>query len=225
MKRILITLVIVGLFCGTVFAVSPWAVIRPVTGATNAFEIGVTEVPNADYAEFLNAVASDGDSFGLWQPLMEEHFWGGIERRPNGQRWTYVCKPGYARKPVTCVTWFSCLRYCNWLHYGKPYRAVGGTWFGVTEGDTRFGAYDTRALTPHGFRVHRNFSARYWLPNLREWEAAAFADGKGGSFRYATRSNEIAGLMPTSIRMAGRCLLPIWPMWTPIRTIRAFTAP
>ena len=38
-----------------------------------------TAVDNTAYCAFLNACAREGDPYALWNPLMQDHFWGGID--------------------------------------------------------------------------------------------------------------------------------------------------
>lgn len=136
-------------------------------------------VSNADYCDFLNKVAVDGDIYRLWNPLMQDHFWGGIEKRVKDGLNVYTVKNGYKNLPATCVTFASALRYCNWLAYGKP---VGEEVLGTTEGDETFGVYDTRLLEDEKFikgtqQFVRKTSESYFLPTVEEWRAWRFAAG------------------------------------------------
>ena len=148
-----------------------------------AYQIMETEVPNWLYCKFLNAVAREEDPYGLWSPLMESHFFGGIERTFDGLLFKYSMKPGMENKPATCVTWASCLRFANWFHYGCPEGEVG-TLQSVL-GDSLAGAYRTDLLEAEGFKngsdqLRRNLKARYWLPSKDEWVKAGYYVGGGG---------------------------------------------
>ena len=130
-------------------------------------------ISNSDYCAFLNDVATFNDEKGLWNPLMQDHFWGGIVREENADirdgRWHYRVKDGYGNLPVTCVTWTAAIRYCNWLSCGQ------------TEGDDRYGVYDTRNLEREEFirgtmQIKRNTSSSYYLPTADEWRAWRFKD-------------------------------------------------
>lgn len=151
----------------------------PVTVAGRTVQLQRTEVSNAEYCAFLNAVARTGDVCGLWNPLMADHFWGGIvrTRRADGA-WSYAVKPGYVKKPATCMPWTACARYCNWLAYGRP--DTGRAELGTTEGDARNGVYDTAHFEDAAFvrgtgGVARRSSESYFLPSADEWRAAASA--------------------------------------------------
>lgn len=142
-----------------------------------AFRIQRTELSNVDYCAFLNACAREDDPFGLWNPLMADHFWGGIRRERMSSGWIYSVKPGYENLPATCMPWTAAARYCNWRSYGCP--DTGRSELGTTEGDAEWGVYDTRTWVTQDFvrstePVQRRVSAAYWLPTADEWRAAAF---------------------------------------------------
>ena len=81
------------------------------------YGISKCEITNAEYCDFLNSVAAQDDKYGLFSPLMEEHFLGGISKTRVGEHYVYTVKSGYGKFPVVGVTWMSAVRYCNWLHY------------------------------------------------------------------------------------------------------------
>ena len=143
-----------------------------------------TAVDNAAYCAFLNACAREGDPYALWNPLMQDHFWGGIERQAaSPTSFVYRVKRGYARKPATCVTWKSAARYCNWLSYGRP--QTGRSTLGTTEGSATCGVYDTRDFESPLFtrcseQVRRQSGRAYFLPTADEWRRAAFVGGDHG---------------------------------------------
>lgn len=141
------------------------------------FEISKYEITNAEYCSFLNCVASQEDTYKLFSPLMQEHFFGGIIRVEHSKErvYTYICKTGYEKLPVVGLTWMSAIRYINWLHYNAANIANGialDHYIKQTEGDDTHGAYDTRSVPSK-----RNSNALYWLPKEDEWVKAAFYDG------------------------------------------------
>lgn len=143
------------------------------------FQIGVYEITNTEYANFLNSVASKADPKGLWSPMHEKHFWGGIHRISRNDQYLYAVKAGYENLPVTFVSWYDTLRYINWLHYGRP--TTGTSMLGTTEGNATVGAYDTSSPKPV-----RRPEARYFLPSCGEWKTAAFYDSNSRKFtRYS----------------------------------------
>ena len=159
-----------------------------------AYQIMETEVPNWLYCKFLNAVAREEDPYGLWSPLMESHFLGGIVRTFDGSSFKYSVKPRMANKPVTSVSWASCLRFANWFHYGCP-EGEEGTLQSVL-GDSLAGAYNTDSLEAEGFKdgsdqLRRNPQARYWLPSQDEWVKAGYYAGGGAWSDYPFLSNDV----------------------------------
>ncbi len=86
------------------------------------YRISKYEVTNAQYAEFLNAVAST-DSYGLYDTDMgspEPWEWGGITRSGSSGSYTYSAIGGREDMPVNHVSWYDSLRFANWLHNGQP---------------------------------------------------------------------------------------------------------
>lgn len=89
-------------------------------GAVNyAYSIGKYEVTNAQYAQFLNAVAAT-DPNGLYNPDMGNNMRGGISRLGNSGSYAYAVKANMGTKPVSFVNWYDAVRFCNWLHHGRP---------------------------------------------------------------------------------------------------------
>ena len=127
------------------------------------FLMGEFEVTNAQYAEFLNAVAAT-DPNALYSGPMGSQLFGGILRSGPIGNYVYTLKPNMHDKPVNHVSWFDAARFVNWLHNGQP---VGAQDASTTED----GAY-----TFTGFQVAgpRNPGALFYLPNEHEWQKAAF---------------------------------------------------
>ena len=61
------------------------------------YEISKYEITNMEYCLFLNAVAAESDPHSLFSSLMQEHFFGGIERKKIGDIFSYSCKSGFSR--------------------------------------------------------------------------------------------------------------------------------
>lgn len=157
------------------------------------FYIKKSEVSNEEYCRFLNACARLSDPYQLWNPLMQEHYFGGINREIRDGEFHYKVKPGYEKLPVSCVSWTSAARYCNYLSYGKP--DTGKSELGTTEGNSIYGTYNTQDFNMHKFirskeLYKRNTSTAYFLPSIEEWRLAAWGTEypKGKSFQ-ATDSN------------------------------------
>ena len=150
----------------------------PVDGA---FHISATEVTNAQYVEFLNAVAAD-DTYDLYAFEMTTKIRGGILRFGFSGSYTYAAKTNMDDKPVNYVSWLDAARYVNWLHNGKPVGAQGTD-------TTETGAYDLTVAFP-GVNAVRSPGAEWFLPTVAEWNQAAYDDPtKALDWTYPTRSD------------------------------------
>jgi sulfatase modifying factor 1 len=145
------------------------------------YKIGKYEVTNAQYAEFLNSVATVSDPYGLYDTDMGGG-WndiGGISRSGSGtgsDPWVYAARPNRGNRPVNYVDWYDTLRFANWMHNGQG------------SGDTEDGAYDMSL----GSGVVRKPGARVFLPTEDEWYKAAYYKGGGtdaGYWDYPTQSD------------------------------------
>jgi len=152
------------------------------------YNIGSTEVTNAQYAEFLNNVAYD-DTNSLYNANMAGSF-GGITRSGFIGAFTYATVPGRANNPVNFVSFWDSTRFANWLHNGQPTGAQNNT-------TTEDGAY---TLTPGGISantVSRNAGWQWAITSEDEWYKAAYHQpaSQGGDaddyWLYPTSSNSI----------------------------------
>jgi sulfatase modifying factor 1 len=144
------------------------------------FAVSTTEVTNAQYTEFLNAVAATNEN-GLYNANMGTHLGGGISRAGTWGDFTYSVRPNMAHKPVNFLSYISAMRFVNWLHNGQG------------NGGTETGAYSIS----DGLHEKRALGARYWIPSENEWYKAAFhqpaeLDGDIDDYwRYPTSTNTI----------------------------------
>jgi formylglycine-generating enzyme required for sulfatase activity len=155
-------------------------------GVSYRYFINKYLVTNCEYAEFLNSVAKT-DTYDLYMMSAYPEYLA-ITRSGNSGGYIYTVKPNYDDKPVVYVSWFCCARYCNWLHNGKPigYQnifttedgayALNGRIYG--DGDPAFNA------------VIKKVAAKYHIPTEDEWYKAAYYNGGGVYWKYATQSNE-----------------------------------
>src|SRR5262245_9564119 len=128
-----------------------------------SYNIGTYEVTNAQYTEFLNAVASEGDTTGIYSPSMS------ITQTvvsPDGYGYSAVA--GRESMPVTFVSFYPALRFVNWLYNGQPTGKQDST-------TTEDGAYTLLGGLPD-MDVTRNAGATIVLPSRDEWYKAAYYD-------------------------------------------------
>ncbi|MFN9065214.1 MAG: formylglycine-generating enzyme family protein [bacterium] len=145
------------------------------------YNIGQTEVTNAQYAAFLNARAAS-DPFALYNTNMAGTF-GGITRSGSDGSYSYSTVSGRENNPVNFVSFWDATRFANWLHNGQG------------SGDTETGAY---TLTPGGISANtitRNAGWQWAVTSEDEWYKAAFHQpaSQGGDsdnyWLYPTSSN------------------------------------
>ena len=140
----------------------------------DTYQIGEYEVTNAQYAEFLNAVAAT-DTYALYSTGMGSGV-GGITRSGSSGSYTYsvITDPeDRGDMPVNYVSFYDSLRFANWLHNGQPTGAQDST-------TTEDGAYDMSL----GSSVVRKTGAKVFLPSEDEWYKAAYYKGGGTSAGY-----------------------------------------
>lgn len=158
-----------------------------------AFKMSKYKVTIAQYAEFLNAVASyqgarsdAGWSVikGLYKCEMDETksnciaFKGQdpgqlIQRTGAGtlaSPYAYVVRSSTVwgavagDRPIPWVTWFDAARFANWIHNNQPLRD-----------GTESGSYTLTNYQQAGY-VARNLGALFWIPSEDEWYKAAYFD-------------------------------------------------
>ena len=151
------------------------------------YKIGKYEVTNAEYCEFLNAVAKT-DTHELYDPRMDggPEDWGGIKRSGEADNYTYAVREGMGKKPVNYVTWESCVRYANWLTNG------------LGKGDTETGSYtikDGTVKVPDHAALAADKTLKWVLPSENEWYKAAYYDpnkaGGAGYWLYPAKADSV----------------------------------
>lgn len=147
------------------------------------YNIGQTEVTNAQYAAFLNAKAAS-DPFNLYNTNMAGGF-GGITRSGSAGSYTYSTVSGRANNPVNFVSFWDATRFANWLHNGQG------------SGDTETGAYTLTAGGITNNTITRNAGWQWAVTSENEWYKAAYHQpaSLGGDsdnyWLYPTQSNTI----------------------------------
>jgi sulfatase modifying factor 1 len=145
----------------------------------DAFRIMKFEFTNAEYTDFLNAVAAT-DTYSLYNANMGSNARGGIRRSGASGSHTYAVKTNMGDKPVNYVSWFDAARVANWLENGQG------------SGSTETGAYTLVGGQTSGTAPAANPGASYLLPTEDQWYKAAYYKGGGtnaGYWDYATQSD------------------------------------
>jgi formylglycine-generating enzyme required for sulfatase activity len=155
----------------------------------DVYQISMYEITNADYTEFLNAVAGT-DTHNLYNiymggsanPTIGDH--GGITRSGEPPQYAYTVRTGKGDQPVLFVSFWDCVRFANWLHNDQP--------SGVEDDSTtEDGAY---TLTPQGIAdntIAANAEAKFFLPSEDEWYKAAYYRGSDSYYDYPASTDSI----------------------------------
>jgi formylglycine-generating enzyme required for sulfatase activity len=155
-----------------------------------AYNIGTYEVTAAQYTEFLNAVATTADPYGLYNASMWSNDYGcKIERTLNVSSgiYTYGVAADRADRPVNYVSWGDAARFANWLHNDQP---MGAQNLSTTED----GAYYLNGATSDEdlMAVDREADWKWAITSEDEWCKAAYHknDGDTGNYFYYPTSND-----------------------------------
>ena len=139
------------------------------------YRISKFGVTNAQYAEFLNAVA-ETDPNELYDRCMDFRInfcsfgsTGGIARGGSAGSFTYTTLAGRENWPVQNVSFYDSLRFANWLHNGQP---AGDQ----DDSTTEDGAYTITAEGIADNSITRNAGATIFVPSEDEWYKAAYYD-------------------------------------------------
>jgi len=166
-------------------------------GAVNyQYLIGKYEVTIGQYTAFLNAIAKESDPYMLWNKGMKVANVQGIERTGNQGNYSYhvmqtsSTNSSSENMPVTGVSWFNAARFANWMANGQPTGNEDST-------TTENGAYNLNGIT-NGIAPARNtinpntgLAPTFYIPLENEWYKAAYYDGTGSYYKYATQSNAV----------------------------------
>jgi formylglycine-generating enzyme required for sulfatase activity len=159
------------------------------------YQISKYEVTNAQYAEFLNAVAAT-DTNGLYNTNMGSHATGGITQTCAGPC-TYNAIDCRENRPVNFVSFYDAARFANWLYNGQPTGAQDAS-------TTEDGAYTLNGANPPG--VVRNAGMGIFLPTEDEWYKAAYYSPGGLYFDYPAESDtETTCSTPTATANSANC--------------------
>lgn len=147
-----------------------------------SYRISRTEVTNAQYTEYLNAVAA-ADPNEVWGWGMGNQ----ITRTGTSGSYSYSAGIGEENRALGFATFYHALRFANWMHNGQPIGAQGNS-------TTEDGAY---TISPTGIlnnSILRNPGATVFLTSEDEWYKAAYYDALSASyFDYPTGTNNVTG--------------------------------
>ncbi len=146
---------------------------------SDEYRIGKFEVSNAEYAEFLNAVAATDTNllYNTSMGLVSDPYYGGIMRTGSSGSYTYSTITGRENMPVHHVSFWDATRFANWLHNGQPTGPQDST-------TTEDGAYTLLTPEPSNTSVTRNLGATVFVTSEDEWYKAAYYKGGGTSAGY-----------------------------------------
>jgi formylglycine-generating enzyme required for sulfatase activity len=168
----------------------------------HGYDISQYQITNTQYAAFLNARAAS-DPLGLYNANMgSDPDNGGISQYGTSGSFAYSVKSGFENKPVNYVSFYSALRFANWVN--------NGAWDqNGTIGDTESGAYTLLGGTPiptNATSITRNPSAKVALPSENEWYKAAYYSPSGVYFAYPFGTNsEPTCAAPTATPNTANC--------------------
>jgi formylglycine-generating enzyme required for sulfatase activity len=179
------------------------------------YRISKYEVSNAQYAEFLNAVA-DTDTHGLYNTNMAnsslvDDGYGGITRSGIPGSYTYNAIAGRENMPVNWVSFYDALRFVNWLNNGQG------------NADTENGAYTITADGIAYNTITRNAGATIVLTSEDERYKAAHFDGTG-YFDYSAGSDtQITCAVPGATPNTANCDRVMGGTWGDLTEVGAYT--
>ena len=154
------------------------------------YQMGKYDVTVGQYVQFLNAVATTGDPYGLYNSNMSTFPYLAISQVGSPGSYSYELTGANSQGlncPIVNVSWGDAARFCNWLQNGQPTAAEG-------TGTTETGAYTLDGATSIAelMAVTRNANALYFIPTENEWYKAAYYVGGGTNaayWLYPTQSN------------------------------------
>ena len=147
------------------------------------YDIGTYDVTNSQYVAFLNSNDPTGANLlGLYNSNMNDATYGGIDNTgPIGSVYSVI--PGNGNHPVNYETWYSAIRFANWLNNGQ------------VAGSTETGSYTLLGDSPipsNASTITRSPGAQIVLPSLDEWFKAAYYNHATSSYFISSPgSNQI----------------------------------
>lgn len=133
----------------------------------NDFRIGKNNITVRQYCAFLNAIAAT-DTYNLYKEKMGDDLAKvSIVRSgdPGCYRYSVQEENESDDLPITYITWFDALRFCNWMHHDQPVGLQDNT-------TTEDGAYCLHNEASD-FPLMRE-DAKYFLPTENQWNNALY---------------------------------------------------
>jgi formylglycine-generating enzyme required for sulfatase activity len=161
---------------------------------TYEFYIGKYEITAAQYAKFLNSVASISDPHVLYNTRMADNAYVQriIKTTNSDGTFTYTVKNGFANRPMGCVTWAMAARYCNWLTNGAT--STSSTETGVynfnTNGTWPYTIANPQAGIDNALRTGN--TPAYWIPNCNEYYKAGYYNSSTQTYYDYFTSTDVA---------------------------------
>ncbi len=163
-----------------------------------SYRISKYEVTNSQYAEFLNAVGTSDPNWLYDTTLANSPIHRGITRSGASGSYTYNTVAGRENMPVNYVTFYSTLRFANWLQNGQP----TGPQSNATTED---GAYTFLPPSPFSTPITRNPGATIFLTSEDEWYKAAYYDAVSANYNAAPASGSFLCTAPGATPGTGNC--------------------
>ena len=160
------------------------------------YSIARNDVTNSQYVEFLNAKDPDGANLlGLYNSNMSAFPLGGIIFNVMASAGSHYHTSDAGNHPVNDVTWYSAVRFANWMNNGQG------------NGDTETGSYslgqlDSNGVPVDGFGITRSAAtAHVVLPSEDEWYKAAYYDPRTTAKVGRRRTATTGSMAPAAIRL------------------------
>ncbi len=153
----------------------------PLGSATGAgsvampYQIGAYDVTAEEYCAFLNAVAKKSDPHLLYNTNMSSDLDVACIVRSGdaASGYTYTTIKDREKFPITYVSWYAALRFCNWLENGQPTE-------GLPDTATEKGSYDLASASTFTNNMANLSPEALWsLPTDDQWHKAAYYQPAG----------------------------------------------
>ena len=166
-------------------------------GVDYSFNMGCFEVSNGQYTEFLNAVAAT-DTHGLYQSGMHYNYRSqasntGIVR--SGSSGSYTYSTSTPDSPVHTVSYWSAVRFANWMSNGQGSGSTETGAYDLTDSDAITNNTLARASWYDSSSGNTSGSTVWALPTIDEFYKAGWyqSSGSGGDsddyWKWATGTN------------------------------------